>query len=150
MAHPYPPPAHPPYGPPTAPKRQSFWASPGGIFLIIFGSLALVGLICGGVLALGKLSSDRASGNLDAQVTSCNASSSVAEVGVSVKNNGRETVDARVRFEYRDATGARLDTDSTTIRNITPGDTARANESTFLDAPPGSTIECRIVGVSAS
>jgi hypothetical protein len=57
----------------------------------------------------------------------------VGEIELAVTNNGDETETAQVEFEYRDADGARIDTDTAYVRDIAPGDTVRTTESTYLD-----------------
>ncbi|MGN9894712.1 hypothetical protein [Micromonospora sp. L31] len=54
-----------------------------------------------------------------------------------------------LEVEYRDVSGARLDTDTAYVGSVPAGDTVRGEESTFLNASPGSgTITCKIVKVS--
>ena len=63
-----------------------------------------------------------------------------------MKNNGDTTRSATVAVEYRDGDGARLDTDTVYVRSVAPGDTARSDESTFLDAEAVS-VRCVITGI---
>lgn len=61
-------------------------------------------------------------------------------------NDGSRSDSATVSIEYRDSAGARLDTDTASVRNIAPGDTARTEESTILDAEADSG-SCRVTAV---
>lgn len=80
-------------------------------------------------------------------VASCEASEGVATVGLVVTNRGKTTSSAAISIEYRDASGARIDTDTAYVRSIAPGDTARTTESTFLDAAPAGALTCAVTKV---
>jgi len=150
-AQPYTPPvAYPPAGPPAKPPNSKlvFWTSGTGVVLMLLiafiGVLILVGII--------NRIEGPASASFDTTVTSCEAtgtsSLATATVGLSVKNVSKSTKSATVKIEYRDGSGSRLDTDTAYVRNIAPGDTARTEESTILDAAPAGSIECAVIGVS--
>ncbi|MEU5914203.1 FxLYD domain-containing protein [Micromonospora sp. NPDC047527] len=147
------PPHYPPapggyYPPPTPPpKKGSFWGSSVGILLIIFGSIAILGVICGGLVLVGRISDSNAAKQIDVQLTSCGGTGSVAKVGYTVTNNGSQARRVTLKLEYRDATGARLDTDTAYVGSVPAGDTVRGEESTILNAT-SSTITCKVVGVS--
>lgn len=152
------PPPYPPAGPmpfypaPVPPKRKSFWSSTGGILTIVFGSLALVVVfvLCTPLVLVAVIGDrgDRAAvSKMEVRVTSCEVFGSVAKVGFSVKNIGDKTRSATLKIEYRDSAGARLDTTTSYVRNVAPGDTVRGEESTILDVPTTSG-SCKIVGVS--
>ncbi|MDH6466380.1 hypothetical protein M2302_006588 [Micromonospora sp. A200] len=86
---------------------------------------------------------------LDVQVTPCSGTGSTATIGYTVKNNGSKARRVTLEVEYRDVSGARLDTDTAYVGSVPAGDTVRGEESTFLNASPGSgTITCKIVKVS--
>ncbi|MGS2620218.1 hypothetical protein ACVCAH_38050, partial [Micromonospora sp. LZ34] len=136
------------YPAPVPPKRKSFWSSTGGILTIVFGSLALVVVVvlCMPLVLVGMIG-DRAAVSktkMEVRVTSCEVFGSVAKVGFSVKNIGDKTRSATLKIEYRDSAGARLDTVTSYVRNVAPGDTVRGEESTILDAPTTSG-SCKIV-----
>ncbi|MFI6266170.1 FxLYD domain-containing protein [Micromonospora sp. NPDC051006] len=151
----YPPPQYAPggpppgfYPPPRPPQKKHFLATPGGIFLVVFGTVALMGAICVGLVTVGRVSDNNAVKQLDVQVTSCTGTSSVATIGYTVKNNGNEDRRVTLKVEYRDSSGARLDTDTAYVGSVPAGDTVRGEESTVLNASPGSSITCKIVDVS--
>lgn len=133
MTHPQPPFA----GLPTPPARSrlAFWTrGPGIIAVIVAAGLLLFGLYA---LTAG-LSARAAADDLTVDVTSCKFTGSEelpsAKVGIAVTNNGDKTRSVAVTIEYRDSGGNRLDSDTARIRNIAPGDTARTEETTLLDA----------------
>lgn len=119
---------------PAPPKsRLDFWTRGPGIILIIVG----VGLVFAAIVAVtGGLEPGGSSKakDLDVQMTSCSVSGSVAKVGLSVTNRGDRTRSVRIGIEYRDGSGARIDTDTAQVSGIAPGDTARTEETTILDA----------------
>ncbi|MEU8301129.1 FxLYD domain-containing protein [Micromonospora sp. NPDC048909] len=148
---PYPPASGPPgyYPPPPPPPRKKhFLATPGGIFLVVFGTVALMGAICVGLVTVGRVSDNNAVKQLDVQVTACSGTSSVATIGYTVTNNGNEDRRVTLKVEYRDASGARLDTDTAYVGSVPAGDTVRGEESTILNASTSGTITCKIVDVS--
>ena len=144
------PPASPaPYGP--QPYGQPAYGPPGWpvqpippkktsnrkILLIVglvIGLLVLLSLVFG---TAGGVSDRDSASDLDVSVTSCEfvgGALSSATVGIKVKNNGDSTRTVRVKVEYRDSAGVRVDTDTAVVRGIKPGDTARVEETTILDA----------------
>jgi hypothetical protein len=51
-----------------------------------------------------------------------------------------------IGIEYRDSSGARIDTDTARVRNVAPGDTVRTEETTLLDAG-APTGRCQITSI---
>ena len=145
-----PPPGAPPgfYPPPPPRKKPSFWGSTGGILLIVFGSIGLVGVLCGGLITIGRISDQNALKNIDVQVTSCTSTGVTATIGYTVKNSGSQDRRVTLKVEYRDASGARLDTDTAYVGNVPAGDTVRGEESTILNASTTGNITCKVTGVS--
>lgn len=146
-------PPGPPYGPPPywgpPPPPKPFWQRPAGILLIAFGAVVL---LCCAVGQLGRSaggSDSDTTGDMSVEVTSCEFTGGdlpTGKIGYRVTNNGDSTETARVRIEYRDDSGDRIDTDTAYVRDIAPGDTVRGEESTLLDAPVSSG-RCVITGV---
>jgi hypothetical protein len=131
--------------------KRSFWSSPGGIFAIIGIIVGSVVVVCVGVAVVGAVAGNSAASKMDASVVSCTFTPgplSSATVGIQVKNNGDSTRTAKVAIEYRDGSGNRIDTDTAYVRNVRPGDTARVEETTLLDAEVTSAGSCKVVGVS--
>lgn len=121
------------------------------VFAIIGIILGSVVVVCVGVAVVGAAVSGSAASKMDASITSCTFTSgplSSAKVGIQVKNNGDSTRTAKVDIEYRDSSGNRIDTDTAYVRNVKPGDTARVEETTLLDAEVTSAGTCKVVGVS--
>ena len=141
----YPPPQQPPPQRPVGP-RLKFWTSGPGI-LILF---AIAGVVIGGIAAVTRLVEGPPSKNFDVTVVKCSSGSVLdsAVVGFTITNNSDQVRSATVKVEYRDGDGNRLDTDTTYVPNIAPGDTVRKEEGTMLDADPEGAITCRIVGIS--
>lgn len=139
-------PGPPPFLPP--PPRRSFWSSPGGILTIIgivFGGLIVV---CGGLTIIGKVSDDAALSKIKVELTSCKAGTITATAGYTVTNKGDTARRVTIDIEYRDASGARLDTDTAYVGEVPAGDTVRGEESTVLNAEPSGALTCKIVKVS--
>jgi hypothetical protein len=135
--------------PPPVNKRRQFWLRGPGVMLIVVA----VGLVLFGIAALGGgIYGAPAKPAFKVAVTSCDSNGSAdlpnATVGFTVTNTGKATRSARVEIEYRDDAGNRIDTDSSWVRDIAPGDTARSTESTLLDAPPDGGLSCAITGIS--
>lgn len=140
-----------PYAPPPGyypPKKKSFWGSSAGILLIVFGSIAVLGVVCVGLVTVGRITDSNAAKQIDVQLTSCGGTGSVAKVGYTVTNNGSKARRVTLKLEYRDGSGARLDTDTAYVGSVPAGDTVRGEESTILNATSGSAITCKVVGVS--
>lgn len=132
--------------PPPVKSRKDFWLKgPGIIVLIVAGGLLLFGIYA----ATGGLKP--ASADAEVNVVSCKVGGSdslpTATVGITVKNTGSKTRSFSVNVEYRDGAGNRIDTDTARVRSVAPGDTARVEETTILDAAPDSAGACAIVGV---
>lgn len=162
---PYPPPGHPSgqyppqqytpvsggppgfYPPPPPPRKKSFWSSTGGILTIVFGAIALIVVLCGGLAVIGRVGDSKAMSKIDVQLTSCGGTGSVATVGYSVTNNGDRARRVTLELEYRDASGARLDTDTAYVGSVPAGDTVRGEESTILNASESGTITCKVTKV---
>jgi len=138
------PPGYPVQPPKPVNPRLVWWTSAPGIITMLVIAGAVVALIAGISTAL----SGPASAGLKVDVTSCDATTTTATVGISVTNTGKQTRSATVRIEYRDGAGARLDTDTTYVRDIAPGDTVRTQESTLLDAPPNGSLTCQVTGIN--
>ncbi|MFI6332903.1 FxLYD domain-containing protein [Micromonospora chersina] len=113
----------------------------------MLGSLAVVALLCGGLATIGALSNRQSLNHIDVQVTSCESTGSVAKVGFTVRNSGKQARRVTLDIEYRDAAGARLDTDTAYVGNVPAGDTVRGEESTILNAESTS-LTCKVVKVS--
>ena len=160
--HPVSPGPHPPqqYAPPASPQpyplmpppKKSFWSSTGGVLTIIGIVIGAVILLCGGLAAVGLVGGQAAASKMHVELTSCEFTASdvlpSVDVGYTVTNNGDSTRSARIEIEYRDSSGARIDTDTAYVRDIAPGDTVRGEETTILDAAPSGSGRCVVVGVS--
>jgi hypothetical protein len=143
-------PAYPPMSPPPwmPPPPKGFWSSARGVLLIIVmvGGLAIAAAT---VFVAFSSPGSSVADDLTAQVTSCEFTGGglpAAEVGFTVTNTGTRTRTATLTIEYRDSAGNRIDTETTTVRNIAPGDTVRSSEITFLDAAASSGA-CGITGI---
>ena len=138
-----PPPGYAPAGPPVKPPnpKLAFWTSPAGIISM----LAIMGVV---VLVLAGISNrltGPASRNFDVTVVSCEASTgtlSTATVGFIIRNTSDEARAATVEIEYRDASGARLDTDTVRVATIKAGGVVRHDESTVLNGTATDGIKC--------
>ncbi|MEV6633858.1 FxLYD domain-containing protein [Actinoplanes sp. NPDC051470] len=131
--------------PPPAPKpKPTFWQT-------FPGAMTIVGIVVAGIAVLFLLpmiNPGPDGDDLDVNLTSCNASQfGNARVGITVKNNSKQKVTAKIGIEFRDSAGARVDTDTAYVRDIAPGDTARSEELTNLDASSGS-ITCKLTSAS--
>lgn len=135
-------PQMPPGWTPPPPSGWSTWS--GRTRGIIVAVLIVVGGI--GWIAFERYTA--ANPAFDVRISSCTSTSLTATVGLSVHNTSKTTKSARVEVEYRDAAGTRLDTDTAYVRDIAPGDTARHDESTILDATTAGTVFCRVLKVS--
>ncbi|WP_431895892.1 FxLYD domain-containing protein [Micromonospora haikouensis] len=144
---PYPPgPPPPAFYPPQPPK--SFWSSPGGILTIIGIVFAGLLVVCGGLTVIGKVGDDAALSKIKVELTSCKAGAITATAGYTVTNQGDTARRVTLDIEYRDASGARLDTDTAYVGEVPAGDTVRGEESTVLNAEPEGALTCKIVKVS--
>lgn len=144
-----PPPGYPMASParPVS-KRLAFWTSAPGILSMLVIAGAAIFLIAG----ISSRLEGPASKNFNITVTSCTGSGTgslaTANIGFTITNTSKTTRSATVHVEYRDADGSRLDTDTSLVRNLGAGETARQNESTILDGSPAGAIQCAITGVS--
>jgi hypothetical protein len=147
----YPPQA--PYGyqapPPQKPPNSKlvFWTSSTGVVLMLLIAFVAVIVLAGIVNRV----QGPAGAKFGVTVTSCNVTGTTlatATIGLAVRNAGKSTSSATVKIEYRDGGGNRIDTDTAYVRDIAPGDTARTEETTILDAAPTGSISCEVVGVS--
>lgn len=134
--------------PPGPPPRRSFWSSSVGILTII--GIVFVGLavVCGGLAAIGKAGDDAALSKIKVELTSCESGDVFAKAGYTVTNRGDTARRVTLDIEYRDSSGARLDTDTAYVGEVPAGDTVRGEESTVLNAEPSGVITCKIVKVS--
>lgn len=143
------PPQQPYAGPPAKPVNPKlvFWTSSKGVLILVGGTIALIVIIGAGIQGFNAGATRK---SFDTRVTGCDAttSSNMVTIGFTVKNTGNRTATAKVLIEYRDGAGSRLDTDTSYLRDIAPGDTARGQESTVIDAVPDGGMRCKIVGVS--
>lgn len=135
-------------GAPTRPvsPRLAFWTSPAGVVSL----LAIAGAVILAIALITDAFSPSPADRFKVQVTSCSATSgplATATVGFTIENTGDSTASATVSIEYRDADGSRLDTDTSTVRNLPAGETARQDESTILNAVPTGALTCRITGI---
>jgi hypothetical protein len=139
-----PAPQQKPWSPPPArPPRRKAWLPWAILAAAVAVAVAL--FVAQVVLAAGDTRTDRAA--FDTTVTSCTIDDLSATVGFTVHNAGTRTRTATVDIEYRDAAGVRIDTDTSLVWDIAPGDTVRSQESTVLDTAPGPGATCRIVSV---
>jgi hypothetical protein len=138
-----PPPAQPAPQAPSGPSRQTTW-----IVVAAVAGVAFVSLIAAAVLGVVHPGGG-SSKNFTVSVTSCAADTiGIGKVGLSVTNLTSQTRTATIEIEYRDGTGSRLDSDTARVRDIRPGDTARADETTILDGTPSGSLICIIKHVS--
>lgn len=147
------PPQQPAYGPPPGwqppppvkppnPKLV-FWTSAPGVIsmLAIMGVLVLV--LLGIINRIQGPASDR----FDLTVTSCSATTGTlptATVSFTIKNTSSRAASATVEIQYRDGSGARLDTDTAYVTSIRPGETVRHDESTLLDGTASGELDCQV------
>lgn len=129
---------------PQPSPRRIFWTKGPGVILVVMA----VGVpLFGSLLLLDNVNS-KPSG--DARVVSCELGGSEslpqATVGLTVHNTGKVAHSFAIEVEYRDSSGNRIDTDTARVRNLGPGDTARVDETTLLDAAVTSGT-CVVVGV---
>lgn len=116
----------------TPPKKYLLWP-----WLTAIGVLAVVYF---GVLIANSSNTGQfkpVNSTLKATVVSCSFTGGdlpMATVGFTITNNSTVTRNATVHIEYRDLAGSRIDTDTSYVRNIAPGDTVRTEESTLLNA----------------
>jgi len=140
-----PPPGHQAPPPPVKPPnpRLVWWTSGPGIVAVF----AIAGAVALALLFIVRVAQGPASDRFDLTVTSCTATTgslSTATVGFTIKNTTAQTRSATVRIEYRDGSGARLDTDTARVASIRPGETVRHDESTILDGQASGELDCQV------
>jgi hypothetical protein len=140
----------PPVQPWKAKSRKEWWTKGPGIVLLLVGAGLLIGLLS---VVLGAVNpATPARQQLQVEITSCEFDGAdiglpSATVGLQITNTGSTAKGARVEIEYRDGGGARVDTDTAYVKSIAPGDVARHEETTLLDAGVTSGGSCHVVGV---
>jgi len=85
---------------------------------------AVVVLLTAMLIQVGSPAVKRSSAEFSVVVTACSlvgSSPPMAQVTYAVHNEGRGTKDARLRIDYRDASGARIGSDLTRIRWVAAG-----------------------------
>lgn len=134
--------------PQPAPKpvnpKLAFWTSAPGIISMV-AIAAVVAMVGGLVLTLIEGSAAR---DLDVTLAGCQqrSGSKTVAVAYTVHNTGEKTRDARVTIEFQNSSGAEVDTDTDTVRNVSPGATVRGEKLVDLDAStPG--VRCVITNV---
>lgn len=135
-------PVHPPQPtqiPPIPPKRKPHWwrdLGQGGQAVIIIGAILTPVLI--GVVIFATYVERAKAGSIKVDITSCEYTGSdafpTATIEFTAENTSGRTETVRLKWEYRDSSGALVDTDSTRV-TIPAGDTVRGTETTILNAP---------------
>lgn len=134
----------PPVQPWKPKNRREWWTKGPGVFVLI---VAVVGTLGGVAAVLGEVERADTADDIRVRITTCELGESVGTVGLEVTNSGDETRTVRIGLEYRDGSGARVDTDSATVRDVRPGDTVRHEEPTFLNAPVTGGGECVVTSI---
>ncbi|MFI5889455.1 FxLYD domain-containing protein [Actinoplanes sp. NPDC051513] len=124
---------------PPPPQRSGFSAS----YAVLIGVVVLV-LGFGAYYLFGRNSGT----GFDVKVTKCNASGSVATIGLEVHNRSSDTQTATIRVEYHDGAGKLLDTDTALVRDIGSGDTESVDQSTILDTNADASMTCKVTAVA--
>ncbi len=133
-------------GPPVKPPslRLVYWTSPTGIVIILTAAVAVMIAIA----LLSPTNGSRVAKDLSIGVKGCTFTGDTATASLSITNTGKRTIQhATIHIEYRDDSGSRIDTDTTTVRDIAPGDTVLADEPTLLNARATSGT-CHVTGIS--
>lgn len=133
-------------GPAVKPPNPKlvFWTSPTGIVLM----LTAVAVLVIAIMLITPSNGSRVAKDLSVTVLSCTFTGDTATAGLEVTNTGTRTIQrATLHIEYRDSSGNRIDTDTSTVRDITAGDTVRQDETTLLNARATSGT-CHITGIS--
>jgi hypothetical protein len=126
--------------PPASWNRRS--TSPIAITLILGCVLLVTGLL----MRIGGSATSRADSRISVSVTACSATDTsppMAQVLYTVSNRGVAVHDARLRIEYRDASGNRLGTDLSRVESVAGGGTVLSGKTTILRSPSRS-MRCRI------
>lgn len=139
-----------PRPPKLTPRDRAFWTKGPGVILttvVVGGIIAAVLWLAG----MGPSSSPGPGGGepVQVQLTGCSADDFAAKAVLTVTNTGSRARTATIGVEYRDADGARLDTDTAYVRDIAPGDTVKHDETTILDGAPSGAISCVITSVDS-
>lgn len=124
--------------PPTAPRRKAHWwrdAGKGGKIAIV-GAAALVPLLA--LLFVAGEAGWKIGGAPDSvtvDVSSCTFQDGETLPSVTTEftatNTGRSDESITIEWEFRDSSGARVDTDTTRV-TVPAGDTIRDSETTLL------------------
>lgn len=133
------------YGPPAKPPNPKlvFWTSAPGIIALLAIAFVCTLALAGIINRLQGPTSDR----FDLTVTSCSATTGTlptATVGFTITNTSSQAHSATVGIQYRDGSGARLDTDTAYVTSIRPGETVRRDETTILDGVPSGELDCQV------
>ena len=126
--------------PPARSNRRT--TSPIAIILILGCVLLVTGLL----MRIGGSATSQASNWFSVSVTACSATDTsppMAQVLYTVSNRGIAIHDARLRIEYRDASGHRLGTDLSRVESVAGGSTVLSGKTTILRSPSRS-MRCRI------
>jgi hypothetical protein len=117
--------------------------------LVCFGLIiaVIIGIVVYQTIKKGPVDLTGKTDAFTVGVASCEVSGDIGKVGLVVTNKSGTTRSATISVEYRDGSGARIDTDTAYVRNIAPGDTVRTDESTFLDATPAGSVTCEVTEV---
>lgn len=140
----------PPSTPPKlTPRDRAFWLKGPGVIL----TTVVVGGIVAALLYIAGAAPTGAPGRnltpVQATVTGCRADDFSATAALTVTNTDSRARTVTIDVEYRDGSGARLDTDTAYVRDIAPGDTVKHDETTILDAAPSGTVTCLITDVDS-
>ena len=141
-----PPPSVPlsiPGGPWKPKNRKEWWLKGPGIIVLIVVVIGTLGVLAGVLGERGAGSSD-----ITVRITSCVLGEVGGKVGLEVTNGSGRTRTVRIGLEYRDGSGARVDTDTATVRGVRPGETVRHDEPTLLNAAVTGQGECVVTSVS--
>lgn len=122
---------------------------------LIIGLAVLLVLCCGGGAVLfglglkGAADSDR---KMDVEITSCKFAGDevnlpTATVEFTVKNNGKTDNSVKLSWDYRNAKGEQVDTDTTFTPTVKPGDTIKHSETTLLNTKMGTGGRCILTKV---
>lgn len=129
------------------PPKKPFWNAQ-TIVVVVLGAIFLT---CGVLYKTGSSASREAARSMKVTVTGCRTSGAslpAATIEFTVTNSGSTARGATLAVEYRDESGARIDTDTARVQTIAPGDTAKGSETTILDAQVFGAITCKITNVS--
>ena len=100
--------------------------------------------------AIGVAGQRNAAEAMQVEIAECRfdgTTAQLATVKLRVTNRGDEARGATVSLVFRDASGARVDTDTAIVKTIPAGDTAVHEELTSLDSPAGPGGSCEVADV---